>query len=68
MASVKLTMQATGIATAKESCTGCDRSFRRGETMSAVEYDNGDPAGWFCKSCIQNWNETIAKGKLPKVN
>lgn len=48
-----------------ESCSGCDRDFKRGETMSAVEYANGEKAGWFCTPCIQNWNQTIAKGIKP---
>lgn len=66
MASVKLTMQAMGGVVADERCTGCERRFNRGETMSAVEYNDGEPAGWFCQHCIANWNETIAKGQSPK--
>lgn len=36
-------------------CTGCEEKFIRGETMNAVEYDDGSPAGWFCNECIEKW-------------
>ena len=56
MAHIKTTMLAT--ITADERCAGCKRLFEHGEVMSAVEFDDGDPAGWFCSSCIENWNDT----------
>ena len=62
MARIVTTMQATGIVSAGEQCNGCGRLFIRGETMTAVEYDDGESAGWFCRRCIDNWNTTIAKG------
>lgn len=66
MAKVRLQMQALANPICREICTGCDKEFDRGEMMSAVEYDDGEPAGWFCDACIRNWNETIAKGKSTK--
>lgn len=53
MANIALVMQATG----KERCQGCKNRFGRGEKMSAVEYDDGEPAGWFCGGCIKKWAE-----------
>lgn len=60
MASVKLTMVAHGVAA--EKCNGCERQFGRGEQMSAVEYSDGEPAGWFCAGCLAEWS---AKGAAP---
>lgn len=56
MAIIKCSMSALGLIIAPEKCTGCEKQFSRGETMSAVEYDNDEPAGWFCNECIKNWN------------
>lgn len=50
MAQITLTMQAHGVSA--EKCDGCTRQFNRGETMSAVAYDDGDPAGWHCADCL----------------
>ena len=61
MAQIKCRMTSVGVV--GEFCKGCQRAFNRGETMTAVEYDDGDPAGWFCQKCIDNWNITIAKGR-----
>lgn len=54
MAQVKTQMAAIG----NEPQT-CLRPFERGETMYAVEYTNGEPAGWHNKECISYWG---AKG------
>lgn len=53
MATIASKMSALG--NEPDGCTGCKVKFERGETMSAVEYENGDPAGWFCDSCIDKW-------------
>jgi len=42
-------------------CTGCDKQFGCGEQMNAVVWDNGDPAGWFCDCCINNWEQLISR-------
>lgn len=33
----------------------CLKAFERGETMYAVEYDNGEVGGWHSKECIDYW-------------
>jgi len=53
MARVATRMQALG--NEPSGCAGCDRAFDRGSTMVAVEYDDGEPAGWFCATCIAEW-------------
>ncbi len=53
MASVILTIQVIG-----NEPTICNRPFVRGETISAVEYANGDPAGWHTQECIDYWVAT----------
>ncbi len=50
MAEVKLTMMAIG----NEPQT-CIRPFERGEIMYAIEYDNGEAAGWHSKECVDYW-------------
>ncbi len=50
MAKVTATMQALG----NEPQT-CLRPFNRGEEMTAVEYDDGEPAGWHTAECIEYW-------------
>jgi hypothetical protein len=53
MARITLTMQSLG--TAAEKCSGHGGAFDRGETMHAIEYDNGEKAGWFCTPCVDYW-------------
>ena len=50
MAQVKTQMAAIG--NEPEACT---RKFIRGETMYAVEYNDGAPAGWHNTECICFW-------------
>ena len=50
MATIKAKMQALG----NEPQT-CTRRFERGETITAVGYDDGDPAGWHTQECIDHW-------------
>lgn len=57
---VALTMNASGVFGFEEECTGCFRKFRRGEQMTAVEYDDGSQAGWHCADCLALWK---AKGE-----
>ena len=52
MAAVKAKMQSLG----NEPQT-CTRKFVRGETMTAVEFDNGDPAGWHTADCVKHWEQ-----------
>jgi hypothetical protein len=61
MAHIALQMTATA-GFADEHCTGCLRAFLRGETMNGVQYENDDPAGWFCDDCIESWQQ---QGKPP---
>ncbi len=53
MAQIKTQMQAIG----NEPQT-CYRPFERGEVMTAIEYDNGEPAGWHTNECVEHWKET----------
>lgn len=53
MAMIKTQMQAIG----NEPQT-CLRKFERGESMFAVVYKNGEPAGWHTKECIDCWRKT----------
>ena len=62
MARVEMTMTALGC---EPRCFGCGREWERGQVMTAVLYDDGEPAGWFCASCILEWGET---GKQPEPN
>lgn len=62
MAHIKVKMPALGHT--KERCTGCGRNFERGEQMSAVEYENGEPMGWFCDDCIADWKAKGVKSKI----
>jgi len=56
MAKIAATMASTGAA--HEQCNGCGKQFERGEQMAAVEYADGQPAGWFCDNCIDTWKTT----------
>lgn len=53
MARIEITMSALG----NEPQT-CHRPFVRGETISAVVYDNGEPAGWHTADCVDYWKKT----------
>ncbi len=55
MAVVRMHMQALGQK--HEQCAGCDRHFERGEVMAGIEYDDGEPAGWYCEACLARWKE-----------
>jgi len=57
MATVALYMTAIGPGIGNERCTGCNRLFGRGERMAAIEYEDGDGAGWFCDECIAEWKQ-----------
>lgn len=52
MAEIKMTMQALG----SEPQT-CHRPFVRGDTMTAVEFADGEPAGWHTGECIEYWKQ-----------
>lgn len=54
MAHVVQEMTAIGVY-GSETCSGCDRSFKRGDTMSAVESESGEKLGWFCRGCLAEW-------------
>lgn len=57
MAEIKCKLIALG---SEPPCNGCEKKFVRGETMNSVEYKDGQPAGWFCDTCINDWKS----GKL----
>ena len=65
MATITLRMQALGliIPGAAETCAGCGREFSRGEQMSAVDADDGEPMGWYCGDCVQRWKKN---GETPQ--
>jgi len=46
-----------------EHCDGCGKPFARGQMMNAIEYENGNKAGWFCQACVDFWK---ANGKPPE--
>lgn len=52
MAEIKMTMSAIG-----NEPQMCHRKFSRGETMTAVEFDNGEPGGWHTQECIDYWKK-----------
>lgn len=52
MAEIKVKMQALG----NEPQT-CTRKFTRGESMTAIEYDNGEHAGWHTEDCVEFWKQ-----------
>ena len=54
MAYIVLNMTAGGVSEA-EVCSGCAHRFEYGEQMNAVASENGDPLGWYCNSCVQQW-------------
>ena len=54
MAQVVMEMTALAVY-GGELCSACDRTFERGESMSAVEAEDGAKLGWFCKQCIAEW-------------
>ena len=54
MAYIVLNMTAGGISEA-EVCSGCAHRFEDGEHMNAVASENGEPLGWYCDSCVQQW-------------
>lgn len=48
----KVTTQMSAIGNEPKTCL---EPFARGEIMYAVEYDNGEPAGWHNKECLDYW-------------
>lgn len=59
-------MQMTALAIdCEETCAGCFRKFHRGERMTAMQYNNGDMAGWHCDECCRVWKEQ-GEDKLPR--
>ena len=36
-----------------ETCARCDKTFRSGERMIAVAYEDGEPYGWCCDDCVE---------------
>jgi hypothetical protein len=64
-AQISLTMDAVGLPGFEEQCAGCFRKFRRGERMTAVEYDDDSQAGWHCEECIASWKEK-GEASLPR--
>ncbi len=52
------------MALGSEACGACGKPVPRGVVMKAVEYDDGETAGWLCPSCIDTWKRT---GKPPAL-
>lgn len=57
MAKIEIRMQAIGV----EFSGCCGKQFERGETMSAIVSNNGEPLGWYCDSCIKKWKSSPTK-------
>ena len=53
MASIETKMQAIGVEVS--SC--CGKTFERGEQMNAVVSNSGEPLGWYCDECIEEWKK-----------
>ena len=66
MAEIVLQMTALANFVSPEECSGCDKIFARGEQMSAVESDDGEPMGWFCPECIDDWEKNGVNSKVFK--
>ena len=64
MATIVTTMQALGVTS--EECNACGRSFRRAETMHAVVSKSGQPLGWYCGLCIDDWAAASEEGQGDK--
>jgi len=60
MATIDCVMSALG--NEPNGCNGCGKRFERGESMMAVIYDDGEPAGWFDNECIEKWK----RGEIPE--
>lgn len=54
MARVKMKMTAHGV---EPPCTGCEKPFDRGSQMTAIEFDDGEPAGWYCEACMDRYKK-----------
>lgn len=48
-------MASAGDMIAENACEGCSRPFQKGEPMTAVEANDGEPLGWYCESCLAVW-------------
>jgi hypothetical protein len=48
-------MTNSGDELAESKCAGCGAPFRSGQIMNAMEYENGDTAGWQCEACVEYW-------------
>lgn len=64
MAHIALQMNALAVSE-DEKCAGCNRPFRRAERMNAMEYSDGDHAGWHCDECVELWT-TSGETALPR--
>jgi len=59
VAKIEAKMQSLGV----EEASCCGKTFDRGEEMSAVVSDNGEPLGWYCDQCIENWKRKSDRGE-----
>lgn len=65
MAQVNIQMNALAVPGFEETCFGCSRAFRRAERMNAMQYSDGEPAGWHCDECVEIW-KTLGEDALPR--
>ena len=61
MTTARIALRMSALGQPEETCATCDRRFRRGEEMTAVETDTGEPLGWHCRTCIDEWKAGKAK-------
>lgn len=44
-----------------EFCGWCERKFERGESMTAIVYNDGESAGWWCDMCVEEAKKEVSK-------
>lgn len=57
MAHIAVQMTAQG---SEPPCSGCEKPWPRGSRMNAMEYGDGEKAGWHCDACVEVWRSTGA--------
>jgi hypothetical protein len=59
----KPVMMLTAHGHSNETCAACNKTFSRGEQMTAFEDSEGDVLGWVCAECIEEWKSNGEQSK-----